>query len=179
MYLRGIRKYTFACLLLLCCLSLLSFPAMAQKADVPLDAEDIDSTTAEAPPALKSIMQDLEAEKNNSGSADIEIDGLIVDETVTKMGRDFYQVFYSNWEAPPNFRDYTLKLSEKPMRGIGTMIIIEINDQVVAESPLQPRYDIIESIAKQAVQVCYNYLMNYEQIQRDLSGEDLSGSGIY
>src|SRR5690606_24825259 len=106
-------------------------------------------------------------------------DGLIVDETVTKMGRDFYQVFFSHWEAPPQASDFTIKITEKPMVGIGTRIMVEINNQMVAESPLQPRYDIIESIAKQAVVICFDYLKNYEQIQRELSGEDLSGSGIY
>ena len=121
----------------------------------------------------------LKLKKKEKKSVDIEIDGLIVDETVTKMGRDFYQVFYSNWEAPPNSSNFTLKITEKPMIGIGTRIMVEINDQLVAESPLQPRYDIIESIAKQAVAMCYDYLLNYEQIQRELSGEDLSGSGIY
>ncbi len=31
---------------------------------------------------------------------DIEIEGLIVDQTQTKIGHDFYDLFYSNWQPP-------------------------------------------------------------------------------
>ena len=179
MKLRINKKYKPAYVLLLVFWGLLPLFAAGQNRDVPLDAEDIDSSEAEAPAFLKKMLEDIEAEKKGKKSVDIEIDGLIVDETVTKMGRDFYDIFYSNWEAPPNSSNFTLEITEKPMIGMGTRIMVEINDQLVVESPLQPRYDVIESIAKQAVLVCYDYLLNYEQIQRELSGEDLSGSGIY
>lgn len=154
--------------------------ALGQEAAVPSDSVTIDSTASEAPPELKKILEDIEAEQELEASeVELEVDGLIVDETVTKSGRDFYQIFYSIWEAPPNANNYTISISEKPARGIATVLMIDINDNRIVETPLQPRYDIIESIAEQAVRICYDYLLNYEQIQEQLSGDDLSGSGIY
>lgn len=154
--------------------------AFAQELPPPSENVPLDSANTEAPPELKKLMEDIEAEQKDEGrGAELEIDGLIVDETVTKAGRDFYQIFYSNWEAPPNAKNFTITISEKPARGLATVLMIDINENRVIETPLQPRYDIIESIAEQAVQICFEYLLNYEQIQEQLSGEDLSGSGIF
>ena len=166
--------------LLLFFLSALFSRVQAQEIPIPSDSVSIDSTAAQTPPELQKILEGIEAEqKADAQETDLEIDGLIVDETVTKSGRDFYQIFYSTWEAPPNANNYTISISEKPARGIATILMIDINDNRVVETPLQPRYDIIESIAEQAVQICFEYLLNYEQIQEQLSGDDLSGSGIY
>lgn len=162
----------------------LSFPfltrAEAQKIAQPSDSVQVDSTSAEAPPELQKLLEDIEAEQEETtNEIEMEIDGLIMDETVTKAGRDFYQIFYSNWEAPANSSNFTIQIRERPDRGLASILMIDINDNRVIETPLQPRYDVVESIATQAVQICYEYLLNYEQIQQQLSDDDLSGSGIY
>lgn len=154
------------------------FQATAQQTTLPSDTTHIDSTNIKTSIFLRSLVEDIEGEAG-SEPVDLEIDGLIVDETVTKSGRDFYQVFYSLWEPPPNASNFTIRISEKPARGIGTVVMIDINDARIIETPLQPRYDIIEAIAEQATRSIYNYLLNYEQIQQQLSGDDLSGSGIF
>lgn len=154
--------------------------ALAQGIPAPSENVPIDSANTEAPQDLKKLMQDIEAEKNQDArSFELEIDGLVVDETVTKAGRDFYQIFYSEWEPPSNAQNFTINISEKPARGLASILMIEINENLVIETPIQPRYDLVESMAQQAVQICFEYLLNYEQIQDQLSGEDLSGSGIF
>ena len=159
--------------------TLLAFQLAAQQSPLPSDTTHLDSTENKTPILLKKLIQDIEAEKQEAAPVDLEIDGLVVDETVTKAGRDFYQLFYSQWEAPPNASNFTIRISEKPARGIATVVMIDVNDNRVIETPLQPRYDIIEAIALQAARSIYDYLLNYEQIQRQLSGDDLSGSGIF
>ncbi len=159
--------------------SICTFEASAQQTALPQDTTHIDSTENKTSLFLKKLVEDIEGEKKNATAVDLEIDGLIVDETVTKSGRDFYQIFYSIWEAPPNASNFTIRISEKPARGIATVVMIDVNDDRVIETPLQPRYDIIEAIAQQAARSIYNYLLNYEQIQQQLSGDDLSGSGIF
>ena len=159
-------------------LCLIALSANAQQPASEQAAKE-DSLQQDAPAFLKEIIEDIEAENSKSSSYDLEIDGLIVDATVTKAGRDFYQVFYNNWQAPPNAKNFSIEIKEKPSRGLGTIVSIDVNDRQVIEIPLQPRYDIIESMAEQAVRSIYGYLQNYEQIQQQLSGDDLSGSGIY
>ncbi len=110
---------------------------------------------------------------------DIEIEGLIVDQTQTKIGHDFYDLFYSSWQPPDNFGDYTIVIEEKPLPQLGTQVTIKINDNEIFQQILQPRYDVIEAMAQYGVELSFNYIQNYEAIQKQLAGDDLKGSGIF
>ena len=112
-------------------------------------------------------------------SANRSDDGLLVDNTKTKGGKDFYDLFYASWEAPLNARNFTITINEKPYRLTTTFIVVMINENVVYEALLQPRLDVIEYMTADAVQMARSYLINYEEINRELNGDDLSGSGIY
>ena len=59
------------------------------------------------------------------------------------------------------------------------MIEIRINETLVFQSFLQPRSDIVEMLAQQAVTRTALYLQNYEEIVKQLEGADQSGSGIF
>jgi len=118
-------------------------------------------------------------ESDNSDPSDLEIDGLIVSEAISKIGNEFYEIYYSKWTAPPNAKNFTITISEKPFPRLGNLILIKVNDTKVFERFVQPRYELIVESVDQAIQYTANYLINYEKIQRDLGGDDLSGSGIF
>lgn len=109
----------------------------------------------------------------------IGIDGLVIDESITKVGRDFYELFYSGWEPPPNASDFTIYIEEKPGRGRITAVEVRINDNSIYEGNLQPRYDFLEGLAEYVQGRCYNFLYNYEQIKQSMGSEDQKGSGIF
>lgn len=95
----------------------------------------------------------------------IEFGGMVIDETQSKIGRDFYDVFYRYWDAPRNAGDFVITISEQPMPSMGTMVNIEINDTKVYQSRLQPRYDYITQVGKNAVSVCYRWLSQQMRTQ--------------
>ena len=107
----------------------------------------------------------------------VEIEGLIVDETRTKIGRDFYDIFYNKWTA--NAKDFTITISEKPMPRLGALVSIKINDMDVFRDFVQPRWEAIEERAIAGIQRVKSYLENWEMIQNELQGEDMQGSGIF
>lgn len=157
-------------------LILISRPGMTQT-----DSLKTDGSIQEAPESLKKLVEEIrrdEISRQNEYS-DLEIDGLLFDETKTKSGRDFYDYFYSAWEAPPDARNYSIFIQEKPYRLTTTMIEIKINETIVFQSFLQPRQEIVELLAEQAVLQTYRYLQNYEEMIRQLEGEDRSGTGIF
>jgi len=135
----------------------------------------------EAPDDLKKLIEEITAEKAKkvSRDADIEIDGLLFDETKTKSGRDFYDYFFRDWEAPPKARNFSIFITERPYRLTTTQIEIKINETLVFQSFLQPRGEIVEMLAQQAVAQTQMYLQNYEAIIKQLEGDDRSGSGIF
>lgn len=169
--------------LLIAILFLLPGYTMGQDQRAPYQTDSAavaDSVDMRTQMILEGLLEKVEDQQIDKKTAiDLEIDGLIVDNSVTKMGRDFYDIFMSNWEAPQGAKNYTITIRERPAMGISSIVTVEINDQQILEIPLQPRYDIIEEMAGHAVGSCYQYLENYEQIQQELSGEDMSGSGIY
>jgi curli production assembly/transport component CsgE len=110
---------------------------------------------------------------------DLEIEGLVVDATATKVGRDFYDVFFSKWEPDPSLPSLSITVTERPLPNRGSQIIVSMEDNIIFQRFVQPRYDALEENAELAVRLALNYLNNYEMIQKQLQGDDLSGSGIY
>ena len=132
-----------------------------------------------APASLLKLVNQVIKQPVKSNDVEIEIDGLLVDDTKTKAGKDFYDSFYDSWEAPAAAKNYSITVSEKPFRLTTTMIVISINDNIVYQDILQPRQDLIEAQTEDAISTTQNYLANYEEIQKQLNGDDQSGSGIY
>ncbi len=130
-------------------------------------------------PQKSQVSSNNKTELHNSENEDAGISGLVVDETFSKIGHDFYALFYSNWESPKNVKDYTITISEKPLPQLGAQITIIVNDTSVYQRFVQPRSDIIEEMAQQGLEISYSYLENYDQIQKELRGQDMQGTGIF
>jgi curli production assembly/transport component CsgE len=145
------------------------------------DAADTLREVKEAPESLKMLFESIKQEETNKvkRDADIEIDGLLFDDTKTKSGREFYDFFYRDWQAPAEARNYSIIISERPFRLNITLIEVMINETVVFQSFLQPRTEVIESLAGQSIASTQMYLQRYEEIVRELDGDDRSGTGIY
>jgi len=91
------------------------------------------------------------------------ISGMVIDETRSKIGRDFYDAFYQHWTAPEEVPRFTITVSEQPAPGLGTIILVKANDTETFKYRLQPRYDFIQQAAQYAVRLTYSYLKNNPQ----------------
>jgi len=131
------------------------------------------------PADIKKMMQQVIKQPVKSKDVEIEIDGLLVDDTKTKAGKDFYDLFYNEWEAPADAKNYSITVSEKPFRLTSTLIVISINDDIVYQAILQPRQDLLEAQAEEGIAITHDYLANYEEITKQLNGDDMAGTGIY
>jgi curli production assembly/transport component CsgE len=96
------------------------------------------------------------------------INGLVVDETRTTIGRDFYQVFYDAWVAPENSINYTIVVEEQPVPGRGTRLIVRLNDEVAFDTRLQPRYEQIQEAALAAVSYTRRALASAAPLSRGI-----------
>jgi hypothetical protein len=77
---------------------------------------------------------------------------LVVDETISRAGAQFYDIFYQLWRPPPGAAFSTVVLSEQPLPGQGTLVSVRLDGEIVFQSRLQPREEVIEQTAEQAVQ---------------------------
>jgi curli production assembly/transport component CsgE len=152
------------------------FTAILSSAAPKQDSAKIKPAPAEL---RKLVEQVMKQEKQKSDDVDFELDGLLVDDTKTKTGKDFYDLFFESWQAPQGAKNFSIIISEKPFRLISTLVAITINDNVVYQAILQPRQDIIEALSEEAISYAQDYLVNYEEITRELNGDDMSGTGIF
>lgn len=120
-----------------------------------------------------------EKQRTKEEEISVEIDGLIVDETLSKVGRDFYDAFYSKWAAPLGAKDYTIFIKETPPRMNRFTVSIYVNDDEVFSSYLAPREEIIDAYADYAVSETENFLKQRENVSQTLESPDMAGSGIY
>ena len=89
--------------------------------------------------------------------AELEIQGLVIDETQTKIGQDFYQSFFALWE-PPEEVECIIFIIERASPQWGSWIWVRVNDSVVWRGVLRPRSEEIEEAARRAVEVARKYL---------------------
>lgn len=123
-------------------------PASAQ--DIPSQDVPPPSVPAGDEASADSADADTEAERRLLPPT-YGINGLVVDETRTTIGRDFYDVFYDAWVAPENSINYTIAIEEQPVPGRGTRLIVRLNGEIAFDTRLQPRYEQIQQAALAAV----------------------------
>lgn len=129
--------------------------------------------------ALRMLLQADSSQTQRRQTAGIESQGLVVDQTITKIGRDFYSVFYTAFEAPPGVNEYNITITELPARGNSALVSLAVNDETLLEIPLQPKYDLIEEAAIQAVGLASDYLVEAQRVSNQLERGELKGRETY
>ncbi|NVO30308.1 CsgE family curli-type amyloid fiber assembly protein [Hymenobacter lapidiphilus] len=97
-----------------------------------------------------------------------EIEGLVVDQTISKLGRDFYSVFFSTFESPAGSGDYVVTITEKPARGTSILVTVAVNNTDLLEMPLQPNEEYIDAAASEAVSTVTQHLMENNRLGNEL-----------
>lgn len=130
---------------------------------------------------LKKALNDVLEKKtiDESSILDLEIDAMVMDETMTKVGRDFYDMFYSAWVPPKGIKNYTITIKEMVLPGMANEISIFVNESIVFKQRVQPRYDLLEQMSQYGIYETTRFLSRYQQMKNQLGGEDQEGSGIF
>lgn len=93
-----------------------------------------------------------------------EAEGLVLDQALTKLGHDFYDLFYSAFEAPPGSTGYTVLVGERPGRGNSSLMVLTVNEQELLELPLPTRLDQMEELVAETVDVAQGYLAEAQRV---------------
>lgn len=155
--------------------------------DTIIISNDDTTKLKDLPEQVESIMQKYKAKKrqkeisliDKNKTISIDLGGIIIDETISKIGQDFYRYFNKQWNDPGTNENFNIYISEKPTPGMGNMIIVKINYEEIFKNRIRPQQEVIESLAEYAINRSQQYIRNYEKIKKQLEGEDMSGTGIY
>ena len=103
---------------------------------------------------------------------------LLIDRTKTLTGREFYIAFNSNWKAEFD-EDYIITVEEAPAPGRTTTINIKLNNFKIWTRRLQPNRQYSKQLGAFATRFVEQYIRNKAEIEKELGGEDLKGSGVF
>jgi curli production assembly/transport component CsgE len=123
----------------------------------PLQQARPDSTAPSARQVAEAVAR-LARPAAVDGVRRLEVDGLVVDQTITRLGREFYLAFYRQWVPPPEAVAFTVEVVEQPDRGINTVVRVQVNDELVFQTRLSPRADESDEDVARAVAAAYRRL---------------------
>ncbi|MFH1990596.1 MAG: CsgE family curli-type amyloid fiber assembly protein [Patescibacteria group bacterium] len=110
-------------------------------------------------------------------SKDVEIDGLIMDQTKSKLGHDFANNFTLSWETAAT--GYNIVIDEQADFRAGSWVSLEVNGSLVFKALLKPNPEEIEALVKEAVESSNDYLFNLSEVIKAFEEEkDVKGDGI-
>lgn len=102
---------------------------------------------------LVLILRERQAEPDSLRDPELGLGNLVVDETLTRTGGYFYDVFFRLWRPPPGTGFASVTVQETPLPGQGTLIAVQLSGELVFQARLPIREEEAEPIARQAVSV--------------------------
>lgn len=160
-----------------CCFICLTFTGFSQTYS-PNQKKD---SLSNVPPELLKLYENIIKGKNihQTESDELEIDGLIFDETLSKAGRKFYEDYYNSWVPPENASNYSIYIRETPYMMNMTLISVKVNDYEILNTRVQPQDDFISALVNDAVIMTRDALLKIEDLKRQIEQGDQIGTGIY
>ena len=110
------------------------------------------------------------AQESDATDEGLGITGLVLDETKTKPGRDFYEYFNSYWQEVEGLQ-YTITVSELPDATRGSFVFVKVDDVIVYQNRLNPQPDFIEQEARRAVSGVSGYMLKQLTARQQLEKE--------
>lgn len=119
---------------------------------------DEQSKTLVAKDSLE-LNSDLFKKKTAKAEADAvyELKGLTIDETKTKVGKDFYDMFYIQYSQLPDKSSSAITISELPLRGTSGQINIQMEDKIIYSFMTNPGEDYL----KEQLAVSLKYIKEF------------------
>lgn len=108
--------------------------------------------------------------------AQVEINGLIIDESRTITGREFYREFFERWGDPRVDYSYNIVIREIPDARWGSILSVEVNGMTAWRKIVRPRAGNSREEARESVPQVRRMLeylkTSDEKSHGDLAGED-------
>lgn len=93
--------------------------------------------------------------------------GIVVDDSKTKMGRDYYDAFYSTYNQYPTKFDFIINISELPHRGLSSIVQVKVDQDLILEFFANPDEEFI----KAQVAATFQKLISYANSRGKLKNE--------
>lgn len=107
-----------------------------------------------------------------SSYSSAQIEGLVIDRTKTKIGRDFYEFLYISLETKLETDGrVNITVDEFVDPQFGSRISVSINDNTVYQNFISSRIDDIEEKVMEATETIRYFLNNWKEYEKYLEEE--------
>ncbi len=108
-------------------------------------------------------IDESESPPNELANDGIELKGIVLEETKTKPGKDFYDFFYTSYSLNQINGSKVVGVFEKLSFGRSTIIQVKIEDVVVHEFIGKPDLEYLENMSKVAIRKVYKYFKDLKK----------------
>jgi|TARA_R100000479_G_scaffold33554_4_gene14291 hypothetical protein len=127
---------------------------------VETDNEDYIESENTTEDSLKDEEEDVD-----SGMKDgIELKGIVVEDTKTKPGRDFYTMFYSAYNTSNINGKKIVTIREVLALGRNTKIEVKVGDEVVLDFFVRPKNEYLKAMRDVALRKVFSY---FQKLKRE------------
>lgn len=88
------------------------------------------------------------------------IKGLVSDHTKTKIGRDFFDIFYSSYNLSTDKFPFLIEIIEMPSMGRNSLINIVVEDNIIYSFRLDPSEEFLRMVNYELYRILYSYNLN-------------------
>lgn len=98
----------------------------------------------------------------------LELIGIVSDETKTKFGKDFYDIFYTEYNKINKKGNKIVTVSEELTFARNTKMIIFVENEIIKEFILRPDEDFLLMMAQESANEVFKYFKNLERQARQI-----------
>lgn len=109
----------------------------------------------------------------------IEINGMVMNASMTRGGYDFYLYFTRHWAEPNNVPNYNITINEFPARGRTIRVGIMVNEKQVFTRNIQPSAAGLESLAKALADYIYGYITSGKHVAAETGAPEYLEGDMY
>jgi len=116
----------------------------------------------------------LAAHSAASYGEDLEIDGLVLDRSISRFGHQFYFEFANLWRDLPSTAGFNIEIKETVLPRAGTRLVLRMNNQIVYVTYLGRRLEPLDERVKQAM---YSVMDAMARNKMQQSSPDMAKNG--
>lgn len=98
----------------------------------------------------------------------IELKGIVIEETKTKPGKDFYEFFYNAYNRNKINGNRIVGIFEKLSFGRSTIIQVKVEDKLLHEFLGKPDQEYLEQMSNQAIRKVFKYFKDLKKQKDDI-----------
>jgi len=104
--------------------------------------------------------------------------GVVINRTITVLGREFYQYFSATWRDKELSERYTVTIYERPTAIRGSEMWVQYGNRRVYHAFLSPSRSAAKDISRKAVEIVYKNIIDLDVQQLLFKNEDLGPEEI-